>query len=306
MPGLLNDSTALLADPAALRAQGDRDGHLYFRGLLPPEDLWPVRRDLLGVVDAHGWLARTSDPLAGGCRTEALAQVPEADMRTDIGVSAAAYDDVQRLESVHRLPHHPRLIALFETLFGAEVLVHPRHIVRLISPHPAVHPTPPHQDYPLIQGSAEFWTCWIPVGDCPRALGGLQVLRGSHRLGVLPVRRALGAGQIAAQTCPGEELDEDWMEVDYRAGDVLVFRSRTIHRALPCTVPDRFRLSFDVRYQPAHLPVEEKSLLPHCGLQWEEIYADWESDDLKWYWRRLDLAPAAWDPDLLQPARRIC
>lgn len=306
MPTRFTDSTALLNDGPALRERAARDGYLFFRGLLPPEALLPVRADLLGVVRKHGWLKDENDDLTGALDVAALSAVPESELRTDIGVSTAAYDDVQRLESVHRLPHHPNLLRLYETLFGGPVLVHARHIVRMISPHPAVFPTPPHQDYPLIQGTEGFWTCWFPVGECPRTLGSLQVLRGSHKLGYLPVKRAQGAGLIAAQTCPNEESADDWIEGDFALGDVLTFPCFTIHKALPCRFADRIRLSFDVRYQPLHEPVEEKSLLPHCGLTWERIYEGWKRDDLKYYWRKLPLTDSEWNPTLLQPTRRIC
>lgn len=303
MADLFVDSTDLLADPDALRARGERDGYLFFRGLLDAAAIRPVRADLLGVVASHGWLLPGTDPDDGLLDAEALARVPEAQMRTDIGVSSAAYDDVQRLESVHRLPHHPRLLALYRTLFGEEPLVHARHIVRTISSHPAVFPTPPHQDFPLIQGTSRTWTCWIPIGDCPRAMGSLTVLRGSHRLGYLPIAPAKGAGQIAAQTCAGED---DWVEGDFALGDVLTFPAFTVHKALPSRMRERIRLSFDVRYQPLSEPVEEKSLLPHCALTWEQIYAGWRSEELRYYWRSQPIVPAGWDPTLLQPSRRIC
>ena len=224
-------------------------------------------------------------------------------MRLDIGVSNAAYDDVQRLESVHRLPHHARLLALYRTLFGGDMLVHPRHIIRLITPHRAMVPTPPHQDFPLIQGTSNTWTCWFPLGDCPREMGGLTVLRSSHRLGYVPIQTARGAGGMAVQLCPGER---DWVEGDYETGDVLTFPSYTVHRALRCQFKDQVRLSFDVRYQPADEPVEARSLSPHCGLSWEDIYAGWERHDLRYYWRDLPLHQSPWDGALHQPTRRIC
>ncbi|WP_395141853.1 phytanoyl-CoA dioxygenase family protein [Armatimonas sp.] len=303
MPTLFTDSTALLSDSEALRARGQRDGYLFFRGLLPPDSLLPVRADLLGVVAKHGWLA---DAQTGRLNVETLAAVPESTMRTDIGVSVAAYDDVQRLESVHRLPHHPTLLTLYKMLFNDEVLVHARHIIRMISPHPAVFPTPAHQDFPLVQGTQNTWTCWFPLGDCPRVMGSLKVLSGSHKLGYLPLKRARGAGGITVQTCPGEESEDDWREGDFALGDVLTFPALTVHQALPSQFKDRIRLSFDVRYQALSEPVEEKSLLPHCALTWEQIYESWESDALQYYWRKLPLNYSDWNPALLQPERRIC
>jgi len=297
------DSMPLLGDGAALRERADKEGYLFFKRLLPAAEVLRVRADILGVVEGYGWRRAGEDLLSGAVDVEALDQVPEDEMRLDIGVSVEAYHDVQKLESVHRLPHHPRLVSLYETLFERQVLVHPRHIVRLISPHRAMVPTPVHQDSPLIQGTSNTWTCWFPLGDCPPDIGGLTVLRASHHLGALPIQLAEGAGEIAAQLCPGED---EWVQGGYQAGDVLTFPGVTVHKGLPCQRKGEMRLSFDVRYQPVNEPVDASSLRPHCPLTWDEIYADWESDDLQRYWEQQPLSLAPWDGSFLQPSRRIC
>jgi hypothetical protein len=62
------------------------------------------------------------------------------------GVHQPAYEDIQRLELFHALAQHPNLVGMYEKLFGAEVLPHPRNIARLMLPSPHNTPTPPHQD----------------------------------------------------------------------------------------------------------------------------------------------------------------
>jgi hypothetical protein len=298
------DSTPLLHDGEALRERGATDGYLFFKQLLPKPEVLAVRRDLLAVVEAHGWRASGQDAGGGELNLAALNRVPTEEMRLDIGVSSQAYDDVQKLESVHRLPHHPRLMELYRTLFDSEVLVHPRHIIRMITSHPAMVPTPQHQDFPLIQGTARTWTCWFPLGDCGRELGGLAVLKASHQLGYLPIQTGTGAGGLIAQTCPHEE--KAWVSGEYEAGDVLTFPSFTVHRALRCQLKNQIRLSMDIRFQPAEDCVEERSLRPHCELSWEDIYPHWKKDDLKYYWRRSPQKLSPWDASLHQPQRRIC
>jgi ectoine hydroxylase-related dioxygenase (phytanoyl-CoA dioxygenase family) len=173
----------------------------------------------------------------------------------------------------------------------------------MITGHHAMIPTPPHQDFPLIQGTTNTWTAWIPIGDCPLVHGGLTVLRGSHKLGNVPIQHTRGAGGIAVQLCPGETA---WAQGDYEAGDVLTFSSLTVHKAIKCKIREMIRLSLDVRYQPVDQPVEEASLKPHCDLSWDEIYANWKSDDLKYYWKSLPLQLIPWDDSHMQPKRRIC
>ena len=297
------ESTPILHDADALRWRAGEEGYLFFRGLLSHDDVLRVRGDMLRVVEDFGWRMPGRDILDSTVDVAAINEVPPAAMRTDIGVSIEAYYAVQKLESLHRLPHHRALISLYETLFGGNVLVHPRHIARVITSHKSMVPTPPHQDFPLIQGTDQTWTCWIPLGDCPTEMGGLAVLRASHHKGYLPIEQAKGAGQIAAQLCPGEE---QWVTGDYRCGDVLTFPSFTVHKGMFSRFKDRVRLSLDVRYQPADQEVEEKSLRPHCDLTWEQIYADWKNEDLKYYWQMQKLAMSPWDEKLLQPSRRIC
>jgi hypothetical protein len=301
---LFIDSTDLLGDPVALRERGEAEGYLFFRKLIPDQAILEVRKDLLGVVDRHGWRKPGQGPLGGAIDGEALARVPNDKMREDIGVSHDAYHDVQKLQSVHRLPHHPKLIDLYRTLFGEEVLAHPRHIIRMVTNHPVMFPTPPHQDYPLIQGTSNTWTCWFPIGDCPRSMGSLTVLRQSHRLGYVPIEPAQGAGGLAVQLCPTEN---QWVEGDFEIGDVLTFPSYTVHKALRTQSPGEIRLSFDVRYQPMSEIVEPGSLNPHCGLTWEQIYEGWTDRELQYYWKQLPLKLSTFDHALLKfGGRRIC
>ncbi len=302
---LFIDSNSLLeqGDFDGLRQRGQEEGYLFFKGLLPVDAVREVRRDMLSVVEMYGWRAPGQNVLGGTLNGDALNRVPDDEMRSDIGVSRAAYHDVQKLESFHALPHHPNLLAFYRGLFNDEVLVHPRHIARMITAHRVMIPTPQHQDFPLIQGSANTWTCWFPLGDCPRTMGSLTVLRASHTEGYIPIRRARGAGSIAVQLCPGQKV---WVEGDFEEGDVLTFPCFTVHRALPSRQPERIRLSMDVRYQAVSEAVEQKSLLPHCELTWEEIYADWARDNLKYYWEEAAPKLSPWDDTLLQPARRIC
>lgn len=299
------DSTPLLraGDFAGLRARAAVEGYLFFPQLLPVDAVLRVRADMLAVVERYGWRQTGQDALGGLIDLNALSQTPDEEMRRDIGVSHAAYHDVQKLPSFHALPHHPVLLALYRGLFGEEVFVHPRHIARMITAHRVMHPTPQHQDFPLVQGSADTWTCWFPLGDCPRSMGGLTVLRGSHREGYIPIQPASGAGGIAVQLCPGQEV---WVEGDYRIGDVLTFPCFTVHKALPSLEPEQIRLSIDARYQAISEPIEEKSLKPHCKLTWEEVYAGWTDANLQYYWAASAPKLSPWDSTLLQPAQRIC
>ena len=306
-PVELVDSTALLSDPQALRARADEDGYLFFRGLLPTEPVLELRRRILDVLAARGWLKESADPLAAIADVERCA----ADSPTDsaffgIGIGSAAYDDVQRLREFHELPHHPALINLYRTLFnGRDVLPHPRNIARVNVPGlTTVGTTPPHQDYVHVQGTTNTWTAWVPLGDCPRELGALSVLKGSHKEGVLPSKSRLGV-VLEASVC---ESHYAWAETDFRCGDVLTFDSRTVHRALPHQATDEIRLSCDYRFQPVDEPVEERSLSTHSltGMTWDEVYSGWPAGGIRYYWQDLDLQRTQWDDEVQWQKDPIC
>ena len=57
----------------------------------------------------------------------------------------------------------------------------------LILPDRPASSTPPHQDYVHLQGTEEVWAAWLSLDDCPRQMGGLTLMPGSHRHGLYPV-----------------------------------------------------------------------------------------------------------------------
>jgi len=206
----------------------------------------------------------------------------------------AVYNKLQCSEAFHALAQDPNLLSMLQSLFGEPVLAHPRNIARIIFPNNTLHTTPSHQDYIHVQGTEETYTAWIPLGDCPTNLGSLAVLAGSHRTGILPVHQAYGAGGVGIDT---ESLTNRWVGGDFSIGDVIVFHSLTVHKALPNQSPNQIRLSVDYRYQPLSHPVSEDSLQPHHRqVDWPTVYECWKSDRYQYYWRNLPIRRAESDP----------
>lgn len=211
------------------------------------------------------------------------------------------YDPLQKLEPFHALPHRPELLNVVEALTEESVLVHPRNIAQITFPHAEFFTTPAHQDHPLIQGTPQVYTAWIPLSDCPVALGGLALLQGSHRFGLLPVHAATGPGGLTVET---DLAGCVWRGQDMQAGDALLFHSLTVHAARPNTTTESLRVSVDYRYQGVSHPVVANSLAPHYGrLSWEEIFTGWTSD-LPWYWTRQPLNVVARNVALQTPVEK--
>ncbi|MGC5033401.1 phytanoyl-CoA dioxygenase family protein [Micromonospora sp. DT229] len=284
--GELTTSTGVDTDSAVLRQRIDTDGYLFLKGLLPTAEVAAVRADILRLCAEADWLAEGG---AGDGVVDVTASCQPPDPRY-----YAVYQRVISLESFNRLAHATPLLDMMKTLLGHDdVIPRPARLARLIFPQPDVGATPPHQDYPHEQGTPEAYTAWVPLGKVPRQQGGLAVWPGSHRHGVFDHGFVPGVGGLGIRV---DGLGASWLTADFDPGDVVVFHSMTVHKALPNRTADRIRISADFRYQRASTPLAPHMLEPSGGkLSWADVYAGWSSDGLKYYWKQWDLTTTPYD-----------
>lgn len=255
-------------------------GYALIRDLLPREAVDRVLRDVTTVLSEAEWLLPGYHPPERMARTTAACGDPDP-------VFKQVYQQVFNLESFHALPHQPALREVMEMLAGEDVLVHPKPIGRLIFPNCERLVVHAHQDYEFMGGDPEFFTVWIPLHNCPVNVGPLRILEGSHLFGIQKHERDnLHVPEIPVEAVAGS----DWAGGDVNAGDVLIFHSLTVHAASP-NLSDRLRLSLDCRFQDARRPLNPANLVfaGESGKSWEKTYSGWQSNELKFYWKRLPL-----------------
>jgi Phytanoyl-CoA dioxygenase (PhyH) len=283
------DSSDLLENPDSLRARFGEDGYVLLKGVVDRDLLRDVRSRIVAICAAHGWFEPGTDPMDAIPGVEPCVEGEERYFEV--------YDEIQRLEAFHAVPHHATVLSRMTALLGDSAFPHPLSISRLSFPSNEEWTTPPHQDHPNNQGTEDLYACWIPLSECPVELGGLSILPGSHRLGVAPLEFALGPGNRKAKLDDRFEQLE-WVGGDLELGDALVFHSLTMHRALPNRT-DRMRLSIDYRFQREGEPLTAGCLKPHFArLSWDEIYRGWNREDLKYYWRDKQYTVVPWDSTL--------
>lgn len=277
----MQSSSELLGDPTALQARLADESYLYFPQLLPRELIEGLRRRMLTTLADLGWVAGGDAVMNGYAK---IAPVREGDDEF-----FRALDEIQKIEEFHELAHHPALTEAMHQVLGPTAFPHPLKICRLIFPEFEAISTPPHQDFPNNQGTEQLTATWVPVGDVSAELGGLAVLRGSHKWGRLPLATHLGAGNRCAML-PLEMLEQcRWVTTDFEMGDVLLFPSLAVHAARHNLTKASMRISVDFRFQQEGEALTEGCLEPHFQtLSWEEIYATWSSDAHQYYWRDLD------------------
>ena len=253
----MQDLSATPGDDAAAIAQDfAENGYVLLRRLVDAEAVERLARRVMAVLEEQDLLRSDTEVVATFRAT-----------RTQF------YSAVQRLEELHALPHDPSLQRVIRALVGDDAFVHPQKLVRAFLPDVPEFTTPPHQDYPYIQGTHRTVTTWLPLRRCLGSEGALRVLVGSHRDGLLPLGPS---SAVAGSQVDVDDDDPRWASADFEPGDVLAFQSATVHSATPNT-SGRVRLSVDFRHQPASEPVAKRSLRPsgYPGVpDWPELLAE--------------------------------
>lgn len=241
----LTDSTAHLGDDERLSESLAQDGYLLLRGLVDPDRVAQVKRDVMGVLHETHIIEEkdTEDPMWSGGPHPSEAE----HMRY--------YDRIVRLESFNRLAESPEIVAVMESVAGEAVTVWKQRLIRIMFPDPDAPDDAgvgTHQDGAKNLGyqADRFYTCWLPLMDIDPNIGGLAIAVGSHKMGFLEHAGSSPSDAKKARS-KGFGLDSSdfaWGTTDYHPGDAIIFGHVTAHRGL-VNRSDRIRLSCDFRYQ---------------------------------------------------------
>lgn len=262
--GFLRDSSDVLGDVDALRARMAKEGYLFLRKFLDRDDVLAARRVVLERLASFGHLDPTTDP------AEAIpATGYDKKFNADLARKNAALEKV-----LYTGP----MMAFFRAFFGEDVRHFDYTWFRAIAPGAG---TPSHCDVVYMgRGTSRLYTAWTPIGDIPLDMGGLMVLEGSNNhqrlrdtycktdVDSFCANREGKAGRDAWERGSGGVLSRNpvrvrqslggrWLTSDYRAGDVLIFSTYTVHASID-NGSDRIRLSSDSRYQPAADVADER------------------------------------------------
>ena len=191
------------------------------------------------------------------------------------------YRRALKVARLYQLPHCDSVDTLASKLGIGDLFRLPRVILRIV--FPGGSPTPAHQDWATVQGYQGAATLWVPLISCPLAVGPVCAIPGSHHRGLW--QRTSGGSLQDEVVITGD--DDRWAAAEVGVGDAVLFRSLTVHRALP-NVSRILRLSIDFRMQPLHETLHPGSLLPPDGFRtWDDVYMSWTAAErrLARYWR---------------------
>jgi Phytanoyl-CoA dioxygenase (PhyH) len=247
-----SDSDALAVADAQAQPLLGALGCFLARGLFGDEQLEPIRRDLRRLIRLRWQLAGLGPGLPS-----------ESEPRFDDGLLALTrrrqaevavlQEALCLLLSARQVVGHPRLERLSRGLMGTQTVGHNEFTdkARGQLSDGDHHLLLWHQDYPYVQDSEDGLVYWIPLHRCGERKGSLRLALGSHRLGVLPVRRPDSGADGPA---PPYEIAEPTvvdrfpqLRVPVQAGDVLVFSPLLVHANDP-NCSGRVRWALEVRH----------------------------------------------------------
>jgi hypothetical protein len=240
--GELQVANHLLNDFEKLSTLYHEEGYLFFTNVLDESAVVKARQEFVRVLQRQG-----------------VAKVDESEaIWTGAGLDQIDDDALYALDGYQALLDLESTQRFVEGIFAEPVFMYRNVDIRFALPNDEKHLTPSHQDHFFIRQTERFRTVWIPLMNIERKVGGVAVAARSHHRGLLEhVEHETAYSYIfrgrKQRGVPLERIPQTWLTADYRPGDLLVFHSLMIHRALPNT-SDRIRLSLDTRYQPLSEP----------------------------------------------------
>ncbi len=241
------------------------DGFLIARNLLPREAIQPLIDELEQKLDDL-----TNEAVRQGL-LDAANTFEDAPFETRLALASDTcvnrnwlWNRIQgkqhKTAGMFTLRTYPSLLDVAESLIGPEILAHPQFALRPKLPDQEETVVPWHQDLayltPEEAGDTLVVNFWVPLVKATAVNGCMQVMRGSHRFGLLPhnYRIAIYKGVADADLPPCETVT-----CEVNAGDVLMTMERLLHRSIPNT-SNTVRWSVDTRYNRIGLPTGRENV----------------------------------------------
>lgn len=201
----------------------NRDGYFLFKNFFHKQDIESILEECKDVF-ANQFLFK-------GYRGSFMSNMQRL-FAEDKFVFSNCGKHVQHLVNLHRLSLNVRLIKILQRVAGiAWPSICTRPVVFFNHPSLAseriYHTVDAHQDWKSMQGSANAAVVWIPLTDCPRTIGPLQLLPGSHKAGLRTTRVVKGFGMVDLS----EEERSRLVSVECEAGDIVLFHSMLVHQS---------------------------------------------------------------------------
>lgn len=262
------------------------NGYLLLEDVLNDNDLGPVIEEYSRIIadraeklNAAGMVSSTyADKPFTERLLHLVAEAPE--VTADLDIMRA------RGEATFNFLKNPKILDLAESFVGSEIVCNPIQHIRTVLPKKESQrePTPWHQDAGVCWPDTDPYfmlTIWIPIVDATMENGCLQVLPGSHKMGL-----CTHAWNNAGLAVPPEHQPPGLTPkvLPIRAGGVILFHNYTLHSARP-NESNTVRWSFDLRYHDVYQPTGRPyypAFLMRSRMRPEACQTDYEAWCRRW------------------------
>ena len=282
--GGLRESSLLDSDDV-LQQRLEQDGYLFLRSALDQDKVLAAREEIFQrMVEVDEIAVPAVDGIATGrsCR---------ADVADDL---TAFWKSVSEGAAIRGLAHGKRTREVMDRIYGEPS--RPQDYM-WIRPRKPGWSTGLHYDHPFfVQNSDRVFTAWIPLGEIPLCDGPLMLVEGSNAFDDLISGMRAKDGDVEKSPEYAKEVaffSEEWdrdpiefaeeresrlLSEHFHVGDLLVFNMTALHGSLDNhSSIGRVRLSCDVRFQPASVPIDERYFGPNPSGQEGTGYASMNS-----------------------------
>ncbi len=230
--------------------QFQRDGYVVAKNIIPASYIHELRNELAQVVDYHarelyraGRVTKLHEDLDDLHRlTELVKEAPEIIHPLSSGAHAGP--------AIFRLITCPDLLDVMEQLVGPEVEASSVYRVRPKLPWSPAGVVPWHQDQGYFHTMSDdklVVTCWVPLMNATVEAGCMEVLPGSHKVGV--ARHFWAKNPAPPLTVHPDHLPETTpVPVPADIGDAVLMTNLTMHRSTDNT-SGLIRWATDLRYE---------------------------------------------------------
>ena len=243
--------------------QFQNDGVLVLRNVLPASRWATLQQELVDRVEnairdavVQGVLsAAQSFSEAGFASRLALASASCAD---PLWIWRRHFSNLKPVtRGMFELRTAPELLSIVGSLIGPELFAHPQYALRTKLPDHAESALPWHQDIGYLEAAearnTQIVNCWVPLVSTTKDNGCMQVLVGSHQLGVFAHSKVRDTERLN-KGIPAVDLpDLPAIECEVEPGDVVLLDESIVHRSLPNRT-NTVRWSVDTRYSRIGLP----------------------------------------------------
>lgn len=204
------------------------NGYAISRKLISGLVLDSVREEIQRLFEQQAKQCRIPADTSSGL--DDFSRVAAGLFKADQTRYLAAAKLAQYTVSLHKLSLCDEILGVLHDL-GLELpTVSTRQVLHIMADSLRVqggyHKTPAHQDWRSVQGSLDGIVVWVPFSDVGRDNYPLEVLPGSHRLGLLPSTDDPFGHKVA----DGVVDDKQFVPLKVSKGDVVFLSTFTVHR----------------------------------------------------------------------------